>query len=442
MPHEAAPVTERIEWHEGMLLAPQHFQQLSARIDSLVAWQTLAAMPFAWGVRDCRFDPALLAAGWIRVLKLDAILPDGTAVSHDAAAEPQAALEIALAPFAGRWVDGPLDVWLILPVAVAPSTSEPSRFRSVTRPPVEDLVSDAVAADIPRQCPRLALAVGPTPGGAYVRLRLGRVRKDGDIVGFDGTLPPLLEIGQGSELWRAASELCGRLRGKAAFMARQVTSALQSQDRLTRLELGSRLRDIVAGLPLCEAVLRTRPLHPLPLYWALASLSGSLALLEPGGLPPPPPPYDHADPSRVFMPLLAMLDGMIADISQAHRAHEFEWHDGAFEIELKPEWVAQPRLIVGLHGPVDEGLRAWMAGAIIGGRSVLHSLRERRILGAQRQPIEQADELGLRAGSGFLLQSVQTRPDLMAPGDRLVVCNPGEGAQATRPRRMVLFTCA
>ena len=49
--HRAAPITDRVEWHEGMLLSPQHFQQFSARMDTLVAWQTLAAAPFAWGVR-------------------------------------------------------------------------------------------------------------------------------------------------------------------------------------------------------------------------------------------------------------------------------------------------------------------------------------------------------------------------------------------------------
>ena len=44
---DARNVPHRIEWHEGMLLAPQHFQQVSARMDALVAWHTLAVSPFA-----------------------------------------------------------------------------------------------------------------------------------------------------------------------------------------------------------------------------------------------------------------------------------------------------------------------------------------------------------------------------------------------------------
>jgi type VI secretion system protein ImpJ len=84
MSERANAVVDRVEWFEGMLLSPQHFQLLSGRLDSLVAWQTLAAAPFGWGVRRVVFDHGLLPAGLVRVLELDAILPDGTAISYAA----------------------------------------------------------------------------------------------------------------------------------------------------------------------------------------------------------------------------------------------------------------------------------------------------------------------------------------------------------------------
>ena len=84
MSDRAIPVVDRIEWFEGLLLSPQHFQLMASRADSLVAWQTLAAAPFSWGVRRLVFDTGLLPAGMLRVLLLDAIMPDGTAVSYSA----------------------------------------------------------------------------------------------------------------------------------------------------------------------------------------------------------------------------------------------------------------------------------------------------------------------------------------------------------------------
>ena len=125
--HSAAPITDRIEWHEGMLLSPQHFQQLSARTDSLVAWQTLAAAPFSWGVRRLVFDQGLLPAGLLRVLALDAILPDGTAVQYSAAEAAHGALELSLAPHKDQLAVEPLDIYLTLPVA------GPARHRGATQ---------------------------------------------------------------------------------------------------------------------------------------------------------------------------------------------------------------------------------------------------------------------------------------------------------------------
>src|ERR1700687_711266 len=100
MSDRAIPVVERIEWFEGMLLSPQHFQLLTSRVDSLVAWQTLAAAPISWGVRRLVFDSGLLPTGMVRVLALDAIMPDGTAVSYAAESSEGGRLELSLEPFA------------------------------------------------------------------------------------------------------------------------------------------------------------------------------------------------------------------------------------------------------------------------------------------------------------------------------------------------------
>ena len=138
MPDRLVPVVDRVEWFEGMLLAPQHFQLLGSRVDSLVAWQTLAAAPFSWGVRRLVFDEGLLAAGAVRVLSLDAIMPDGTAVSYAADVAQLGRLELSLAPFAERLASSALEIYLTLPVASSVhGEAEMRRFRSVAGEPVD-----------------------------------------------------------------------------------------------------------------------------------------------------------------------------------------------------------------------------------------------------------------------------------------------------------------
>ncbi|TKC87726.1 type VI secretion system baseplate subunit TssK [Trinickia terrae] len=434
------PVVDRVEWFEGMLLAPQHFQLMNARVDSLVAWQTLAAAPFSWGVRRLVFDQGLLPAGVLRVLALDAIMPDGTAVSYSAESSQHGRLELSLEPFAEQLANGPIDFYLTLPVAASVRhDGEIRRFRSTAGVPVADEVSQAPPADIPRLIPDLALASGGLPSAMYVSLRLGSVYRDNEVVRLGERLPPLLEIARDNPLWTTVSALLGQLRGKAAFVARQTAiPSSKTEDRLTQLELKDRLRSLLTALPLAEAVLRTPHLHPLALYLALASLSGSLSMLMPAGLAPVPPDYDHADPLAVFTPLLRALRDAISEVSEGYRERKFEFRHGAFEIALQPEWVGE-RLVVGLRGQSDRDLRAWMDGATVGSQSVYPSLRSRRVLGAQRRVVDHAEELGLRSGSGYLLFEIEADAVLVRASETLVIGNLNESASVQRPQEMLLF---
>src|ERR1700755_1596492 len=84
---EAHDIPEAIQWHEGLMLAPQHFQQLSLRHESLLHYVAGAIAPFNWGVsREGSFmtDKSALADGKLRVMRLDAVMPDGLVVCYDA----------------------------------------------------------------------------------------------------------------------------------------------------------------------------------------------------------------------------------------------------------------------------------------------------------------------------------------------------------------------
>jgi type VI secretion system protein ImpJ len=433
-------VPERIVWHEGMLLAPQHFQQAEARVDALVAWYGLAVQPFGWGVRTLGIDSALLHAGIFRVLSLQAILPDGTAVSYSADEAGHGALELNLAPYADALASAPLNVYLTLPLGRSlRDQGVPARFRSVASPPVEDEVSEAVATDVPRLVPNLGIAAGAVPSGLYSHLRLGTVFKDNELIKPGPELPPLLEVPKDSALWERIAGFAGQLRAKAAFLAKQTAvPSSKAEDRLAYLEHKDRLRNLLAGLPTIEAVLRTPQLHPYPLYLALCGLMGPLSMLKPGALPPVPPAYDHADPLATLSPLLDGLQDALREVSQDYRELKFEFRHGAFELVLQPDWLDK-RLVVGLRGQPEKDLLAWMESAIVGSQSAYASLRERRVLGAARSTIEVAEELGVRSSSGYTLFAVQTNPSLTVAGQPLIISNSAESAAAQRPQEVVLF---
>ena len=50
-------VPDLIQWHEGLLLTPQHFQQLSLRVEGLIQALPGLYVPFGWGVRSFEVRP-------------------------------------------------------------------------------------------------------------------------------------------------------------------------------------------------------------------------------------------------------------------------------------------------------------------------------------------------------------------------------------------------
>ncbi|MCY0388386.1 type VI secretion system baseplate subunit TssK [Robbsia sp. Bb-Pol-6] len=441
MNNRIEPVTERVEWHEGMLLSPQHLQQLSARLDSLTAWQVLAAAPFSWGVRLLRIDPGLLPSGRLCVMALDAILPDGALACHDAENPLHLPLEIALPGEAERLGRDVFDIHLSVPVASTMRYKRAiRRFRSVADAFVEDEVSNAPAIEMPRQLLNLQLMAGEPPPATHACLRLCTVRRENAVFQLDPRLPPLLEVGRDGELWRRIAATLASIRSKAAFVAKQTGSpSSRIDERLLQLELKERLHSLLAGLPLVEAVLRTPHLHPLNLYWALASMLGSVSLAKPGAMPPVLGDYDHAEPSAMLLPLLDEIDALTLELCQQFRERKFELRSGAFEIQVPPE-ALESRLYVGLRGQTEKDLEAWMKGAIVGPASTYASLKQRRVLGAARRGVERVEGLAVRSGAGYLLFELDCAGGMVVGGETLVISHVNESPGVERPREIVLFT--
>lgn len=440
----SGPLTppDRIQWHEGMLLGPQHFQQLQARIDAMAAWHLLCAAPLAWGVRHCQIDAGLLSAGVLRVLALEAVMPDGTAVSFDArrAGDGSPGLELDLAPHRAALEAGALDIHLTLPWARSMRhPAAPSRFRAIVEAPVEDEVSDSEPADLPRLRPQLGLALGTEPPALWQHLRLGTLVKDNELIHLGDELPPLLALDRDHPLWRRAWALCTQLRGKAAYIARQTqVPSSRLEDRLALLEQKARLGALLAPLAPLETVLQAQPLHPFSLYLALTAALGPLSTLRAGAMPLLPPAYDHARPRAAFDTVLAALEDAVQDVSQEHRLQPFDFRDGRFTLALQPEWRG-PRLVVGLRGQPERELVAWMEGAVIGTASGWTSLRERRVLGAARSRIDAAPELGLRNSTGYTLFAIDLGTSGVAAGEPLLMANAHEAHAAQRPHEAMLF---
>ena len=250
------PPVDRIQWHEGMLLGPQHFQIESARVDQLVAWQVGLTQPHAWGVSELVIDEQLLANGVLRISKLVAVMPDGFAIEHSAETSPEVDLTLDLQTLGGLAETGEVAVFVVLGRSRAlRNQALPARFMGKQHEPVEDEVSQAMPIDIPRSRPLLSLHSGDLPSTAYVAIKLFMVRKDNDLYVLGNYEPPWLSMPAGSKQRHRAHDLASQSRSKAVFLAKQMARPPSAaDDRILQMEKRVRLSSSLPPLPVRVSV--------------------------------------------------------------------------------------------------------------------------------------------------------------------------------------------
>ena len=426
-------IPDEVMWEEGMLLAPQHFQQLSIRGEELVHYHVRAASPFHWGVRRLRAD--VLPSGAFRVTELEAVMPDGLPVSHaDADWRP---LEIGVRELADQLRPAPVTIWLCVPVrrpSDEPFEGTLRRYEATESVEVADENTGAGKHGVRRLRPRLSLQAGDPPSGAYVSFPLARVTVENDKLVATDYAPPRLGISAGTFPYDACFELARRVRRKAEVLATRGGD-------LERTEV--QLRCLAAGLPQLEAVLDAPGTHPFALYAAACAMAGSLAGTARRTVPGPFPPYNHEELRASFAPVLEFCDQALEQVSETHVAVPFAVEGAGFSLVISKEWLRGDTLTVGVsaqRGATEGDAAAWLAECKIASASRMESLRDRRILGPAREMVADTSGLGFVPERGEVLFGIQADPDVIAAGEALLVTNPNDPSGRRRPRAMMLYT--
>lgn len=435
---QANDIPEAIQWHEGMLLSPQHFQQSAWRHELLVQYGALLVSPYCWGVRRLSLDTKLLPSGVFRVLELEAVMPDGSLVTLEANDDRELMLD--LAPFAEQMRQGEVAIYLIIPARTSGGKGTLSRYEAFEGPAIADENTGDGDLRVPRLRPRVSLMAGEAPPPKYVSLTLGKVRFEDEAHILSSYVPPTMSVPVRSPLGQMCSELTVRLREKAMFVSEQVRAPSAVADMPLLMENRARMQSLVGALPPFEAMLSTGAAHPLPLYIQLCALAGHLSGLGVSLLPPVFPPYNHSDLRATFQEVLDFALRMTNEgVPESYDAYPFQLRDRVFSLSFDTLWSTR-RLVLGMRmstGVSEKEMIAWGEECLIGSESLIPSLRDRRIRGAQRAFIEKdQDLLPVR---GVLLFSLQPDAEFIKPGERLLVLNFGDRGRAFSPLEMVLY---
>ena len=238
---KALDIPEAIQWHEGMLLTPQHFQQMQARFGALLQYQVMALAPFHWGVRHMRIDQTRLVSGIFRILELEAVLPDCLVVSHGVTVDEELELDLT------QYADDLRTREMTIHLAIAASQGDTSkgtltRYRSVEG----ELVADETTGDgflrIPRLRPLLTLLATETPPPKYISFPIAKVILQNEAYITTEYIPPVLQVSLKSPLGTLCTGVSRRLREKAMYLAEQARTPSVNADIAEILGIRSRFK--------------------------------------------------------------------------------------------------------------------------------------------------------------------------------------------------------
>ncbi len=424
-------IPDAILWHEGMLLRPEHFEQMTARQELLLQHYASSA-PFAWGISRLLVDEAALLQGRFTLLQLDARLPDGLTIhlaqndDRDQSSQPS----IDLAALNVSFQQQSFLVYLAV-IALQPGAPATSDLRSIAMTEADEHLRQGGASlpeegeeeehlPIPRLRPRFHLIASQQGvSSKYVSMPIAKLGfRNGIWVMDDRYIPPAERVPSDSPLARSCADVLRRVRELAIlihdrFCAMSAKERGESQHELTAV------RSLVAALPHCEALIAAGCVHPFSLYLGFCSLAGHISGLSAQSIPPIFQPYNHNDPALSFTELDLYVNRVLFERdSREYHGVPFTFNQNVFSVSFAPEWSGR-RLILALRasGNNDAGAAAWCESALIGSRKFQSSMRERRVLGTQRTRIN--SEPGLFAGSGVILNQLQEDHDYLQPDEPL-----------------------
>jgi type VI secretion system protein ImpJ len=440
---DAREIPDSIQWHEGLLLTPQHFQQMALRQEALLQYSIAMTAPFYWGIRYLEIDETSLFGGLVQVKQVEAVMPDGLVVSHRMSDDLRP-VDLTKIPESKRQ---PTKIHLAVVASQSryQSKENKDRYRPIEGDEVADTVTGEGKVRIPRLIPRLELIAGDTPSNRYVSFPLMEVKWENETYKQTDFIPPFLtvtsrpQLGPQWTLGRDLGDITEMVRKKAQELAGQAEAPATSVAMRLDVETKGWIRSLTASLPSLEAMLKTEVSHPYQIFLALCSMAGHLSAMGPR-LVPDEPTYNHNDLRASFQPVKEFIEQAVVEgLTSAYKPYPFVYLEGekAYERPFKAEWKNR-RLILALRAqpgvPVTD-LIQWGRECLIGSKSLLLSMREKRIRGAERKYIEKDEELISSRGVVLFLLADS---EFIKPDEPLQVFNKSEGSNISRPVEIIL----
>ncbi|HEX8963537.1 MAG TPA: type VI secretion system baseplate subunit TssK [Rhodocyclaceae bacterium] len=423
---DMAPLPDPLQWSEGMLLSPQHFQQNDIRWHQQLLRRTACLRPDYWGLLDLAFDQTALQNGLLKVDRLQGLFPDGLEAQFPDSRR-ETSLSYDLKSPAIAW-DGAGKARFHLAVpkreeGAASLHSGIQRYQSLPPSLEKDENTGDRPVEVGRMRPILSLLADHELTEKYVTFALAEVRKTtkGGFV-LTGYHPPMLRSGASGHLDKTLGiqslleDLLPKIRNKAKELVGDrratddVTVTLANPETRRQIDAARRL---TAALPPLEILVESRTAHPLDLYVALAGLVGQVAGIGADPMPPLLPPYRHDDCIDGFRQAVDFVNAQLDRLRIGFESLLFERVSGTSFTRRLPDDMSVHRLMVELkpaNGQSAADLQRWMEQSRIANDSLMPTLAQRRLPGASVRAVDPGVAKNLQVRPDALLFEISDQP--------------------------------
>lgn len=415
---------DAVQWSEGMLLSPQHFQQNDIHAQAMMQQRLASLTPHVWGVRHLKLDATRLADGIVKVAECDAVMPDGLPLVFRS---DHSGRDLTLKVEPRNGADGrpaPVRVFLAIPpragaksgVATGSRTAH-RRYETLAGDETLDEVTGIGDVVVERQRACLELFADKAPDGYTALPLLEIVRDSYGMMSLTRYHPPMFRIGASAflganglqsrfvvlreQMWNKLHELIGTGDDDGP----ESVAVLSDVEKM-RLRIA---REIAACLPLIDTLLYDPLSSPQQAWWAMAQIVGRMAALGGNPYPLKMDPYRHEDCEPQFLDAHAFVERKLATVKTDWDSPEFTHLGEGLYTRLLPKDSPQTVYLElrKREGQSASELNAWLSQAWIATGDLLSVLRQRRLTGASVRMLNPSEvtSLGLRADTLIFMVS-------------------------------------
>lgn len=294
----------RVVWHEGLFIRPQHFQQQELYWSHQLHQRISALESFGYGLLQLQLSQEHLRIGQLAIIHGTVLFADGSFCSFPDQDRTPAPLRLAAETRPNQLIYLSLEL-------EDPATSETSahRYQQHIQPLSDRQATNQAPVEVTLQRLQPSLQLEDQDGRGQTRLPFARFlghSSEGELLLDPDFMPCGLIVRAIPPLQRALTEIDGLLRARSQTLSQRL--ATPRQQEITEWHDFLLLQILQRYQVQLQHLQQLRQLHPERLFAALLPLHAELStLMTESRQPIAIPPYQHQDPGLSFLPLLAAI---------------------------------------------------------------------------------------------------------------------------------------